>query len=91
MQNGSCSGAPQRASTADETPGFDFSYTEWRIVAWLRWTFAADPWAPKIADDADHVPLEWGLESDKGMDEDRILDLLRRDEDLRRGSSCGIP
>ena len=81
----------QRASTADTTPGFDFSYTEWRIVAWLRWSFAADPWAPKIIDCADHVPLEWGLESDTGMDEDRILDLLRRDEDLRRGSSCGIP
>jgi tetratricopeptide (TPR) repeat protein len=80
----------QRVSTADTTPGFDFSYTEWRIVAWLRWSFAADPWAPKISD-ADHVPLEWGLERDTGMDEDRILDLLRRDEDLRRGSSCGIP
>ena len=81
----------QRASTADETPGFDFSYTEWRIVAWLQWTFAADPWAPRVSHDADHVPLEWGLESDAGVDEDRILDLLRRDEDLRRGSSCGIP
>jgi len=81
----------QRASTADTTPGFDFSYTEWRIVAWLRWSFAANPWAPKIIDRPDHVPLEWGLESDTGMDEDRILDLLRRDEDLRRGSSCGIP
>jgi tetratricopeptide (TPR) repeat protein len=80
----------QRVSTADTTPGFDFSYTEWRIVAWLRWSFAADPWAPKNSD-ADHVPLEWGLERDTGMDEDRILDLLRRDEDLRRGSSCGIP
>jgi hypothetical protein len=52
-------------------------------VEWARGTV--------IFDGADHVPLEWGLESDTGMDEDRILDLLRRDEDLRRGSSCGIP
>ena len=80
----------QRASTADTTPGFDFSFREWRIGAWLSWTFAADPWAPKTAPRDDHVPLEWGLESGRGMDEARILDLLRRDEELRRGSSCGL-
>ena len=80
----------QRWSTADTTPGFDFSFSEWRIVAWLRWSFAADPWAPRIDRSNDHVPLEWGLESDRGMNEDRILDLLRRDEELRRSSSCGL-
>ncbi len=80
----------QRWSTADTTPGFDFSFNEWRIVAWLRWSFAADPWAPKIERSDDHVPLEWGLENNRGMDEDRILDLLRRDEELRRSSSCGL-
>jgi len=80
----------QRASTADTTPGFDFSFSEWRIVAWLRWSFAADPWAPKTAQSDDHVPLEWGLKGDRGMDDDRILDLLRRDEELRRSSSCGL-
>jgi hypothetical protein len=78
-------------STADQTPGFDFSYDEWRVVVWLWWRFAADPWAPRVVDEAGHVPLDWGLESDAGMDEERILDLLRRDEELRRGSSCGIP
>lgn len=80
----------QRWSTADTTPGFDFSFNEWRIVAWLRWSFAADPWAPKIERSDDHVPLDWGLESNKGLDEHRILDLLRRDEELRRSSSCGL-
>jgi hypothetical protein len=80
----------RRVSTADSTPGYDFSFSEWRIVAWLRWSFAADPWAPKVERSDDHVPLEWGLESDSGMDEDRILDLLRRDEELRRSSTCGL-
>jgi hypothetical protein len=80
----------RRESTADETPGFNFSYSEWRAVAWLRWTFGADPWAPRVVGDAGHVPLDWGLESDTGMHQERILDLLKGDEELRRGSSCGI-
>ena len=80
----------RRGSTADSTPGFDFSYSEWRAVAWLRWSFDADPWGPRTAAGPDHVPLEWGLAGDTGMDEERILDLLRRDEELRRGSSCGL-
>lgn len=80
----------RRGSTADDTPEFDFSYREWRAIAWLRWTFKADPWAPRTIGDGDHVPLDWGLESGAGMDQERILDLLRGDEELRRGSSCGI-
>jgi hypothetical protein len=80
----------RRWSTADETPGFDFSYREWRFEAWIRWNFSADPWAPKTARAEDHVPLDWGLETGSGIQEDRILDLLRRDEELRRSSSCGL-
>jgi hypothetical protein len=80
-----------RDSTADESPGFDFSYSEWQVVGWLKWSFATDPWAPRVVDERDHVPLNWGLASDTGVDEERILDLLRRDEELRRGSSCGLP
>jgi hypothetical protein len=78
-----------RTSTAD-TPVLDFSYQEWRAVAWLRWTFATEPWGPRTRSADGHVPLDWGLEGGRGMDEDRILDLLRRDEELRRGSSCGV-
>ena len=80
----------RRDSTADETPGFDFSYREWRFVAHLRWTFATDPWAPRTAESEGHVGLDWGLESEQGIDQERLLDLLRRDEELRRGSSCGL-
>ena len=81
----------QRDSTADQSPGFDFSYQEWRATVWLRWTFAADPWAPHTVREPDHVPLEWGLDDDSGVDQERILDLLRRDEELRRGTSCALP
>jgi hypothetical protein len=80
----------RRDSTADETPGFVFDYTEQRIVVRFRWSFAADPWAPRSADVPDHVPLEWGLQGGERLGEERILDLLRQDEDLRRGSSCAV-
>ena len=81
----------KRNSTADQTPGFDFSYNEWRATIWLHWTFAADPWAPRVVADPDHVPLEWGLDDGGTLDQENILDLLRRDEELRRGSSCSFP
>jgi hypothetical protein len=77
-------------STADETPGYDFSYDEARLMVVLRWSFAGDPWGPRVVRDADHVPLPWGFEAEAGRDEERILDLLRQDEELRRGSSCGV-
>ncbi len=80
----------QRDSTADEAPGFDFSFSEWRVLAWIRWTFATDPWGPRTVTEDEHVPLDWGLEQRGGIEEERILDLLRRDEELRRGSSCGV-
>jgi hypothetical protein len=80
----------RRWSTANTTPGYDFSFREWRIEAWLGWNFAADPWAPRTARSEEHVPLDWGLEGGRGLHEERILDLLRRDEELRRGSSCGL-
>ncbi|HSN54732.1 MAG TPA: hypothetical protein VLT32_08665 [Candidatus Sulfomarinibacteraceae bacterium] len=83
--------ASRRDSTADDRPGFDFSYSEWRAVLWLRVTFDADPWAPPTVAPPGHVPLEWGLAGDRGLDQERILDLLRRDEELRRGSSCTLP
>jgi hypothetical protein len=80
----------RRDSSADERPGYDFSYDELRVVALVRWSFAGDPWAPRAVRDPDHVPLEWGLETKRGLGEERILDLLRQDEELRRGSSCGV-
>lgn len=81
----------RRDSTADEAPRFDFSYREWRATIWLRWTFSANPWAPRVVTDPDHVRLEWGLDEGRAANQENILDLLRRDEELRRGSSCSIP
>lgn len=81
----------RRDSTADATPGFDFSYDESRLSLLLRWRFAADPDRPARAADPDHVPLDWGLEARAGLERERILDLLRRDEELRRSSSCALP
>ncbi|MEE4272010.1 MAG: tetratricopeptide repeat protein [Thermoanaerobaculales bacterium] len=80
----------RRDSTADEAPGFDFSFSEWRAVFWLRWTFSAGDGAPKVSAPVGHVPLDWGMDAGGGMEQERILDLLRRDEELRRGSSCSV-
>ncbi|HPW56077.1 MAG TPA: hypothetical protein PLP31_10120 [Thermoanaerobaculaceae bacterium] len=81
----------RRDSTADDRPGFDFDYRESRVRLLLRWTFAADPWAPKTVPTADdHVPLPWGLGAEEGGEDERIIDLLRQDEELRRGSTCGM-
>jgi len=79
-----------RNSTADNAPGFDFDYDEQRAMVRVRWVFAADPWAPRAVDVPDHVPLDWGLEDGEGPGEEHILDVLRQDEELRRGSSCVV-
>jgi hypothetical protein len=83
--------ASRRNSTADDRPGFDFSYDEWRAMVWLRWTFSAGAGLPPRRAPAGHVPLDWALDPDRSMPQERILDLLRRDEELRRGSSCALP
>ena len=80
----------RRDSTADSLPGFDFDYRESRVTLTFLWRFAADPWAPKAVRAADHVALDWGLVGDDGAARESILDLLRQDEELRRGSSCNV-
>jgi tetratricopeptide (TPR) repeat protein len=80
----------RRDSTADRRPGFDFDYRESRVRLLLRLTFSASPFGPRAVRPPDHVPLEWGIEPGEGSETERIIDLLRQDEELRRGSSCGI-
>jgi hypothetical protein len=79
----------RRDSTADARAGFDFDYTERRLLLLLRFSFGADPSAPRAVSAPGHVRLEWGLGSGDALETDRIIDLLRQDDDLRRGSSCG--
>jgi hypothetical protein len=80
----------RRDSTADSRPGSDFDYTEMQGRVVVRFTFGANPSAPHVARSAGHVPLEWGLDSGTDAESERIIDLLRQDEELRRGSSCGL-
>ncbi|MCU0290493.1 MAG: hypothetical protein MUF10_00670 [Thermoanaerobaculaceae bacterium] len=81
----------RRDSTADDRQGFNFDYRESRPRVLVRWTFSADPWAPPTTrPPADHVPLAWGLGPGEHGEDERIIDLLRQDEELRRGSSCGV-
>jgi hypothetical protein len=67
----------------------DYDYHEDRVVFLLRWRFRADPWSPKVVDPAGHVSLPYGLggEGDGGLAGERIQDLLRQDEEFRRGST----
>ena len=80
----------RRDSTADDRPGFDFDYREHRAMVRVRLDLDGDPWAPRAVHPAGHVPLDWGLGAGGGEQEERILDLLRQDEELRRGSSCVV-
>lgn len=80
----------RRDSTADDLPGFDFDYTEARGRLLLRFELGADRSAPEAVRIPGHVPLEWGLGRDGDVGTERIIDLLRQDEELRRGSSCGV-
>lgn len=80
----------RRDSTADDRPGFDYDYDEARVRLLVRFSFAAEPWAPRVVRPEGHVPLDWGLTAGAAEEAERILDLLRQDEDLRRGSSCGL-
>jgi hypothetical protein len=49
-----------------------------------------DPWAPRVVDPPNHIPLDYGigLDAEPGLEEERIQDLLRQDETARRGSTC---
>lgn len=80
----------RRDSTADDRPGFDFDYTEARARLLVRVELGADPWAPPTVSEPGHIPLEWGLGPGEASEAERIIDLLRQDEELRRGSSCGV-
>jgi tetratricopeptide (TPR) repeat protein len=80
----------RRDSTANDRPGYDFSYREQRAMVLLHLELDADPWAPRAVRPPGHVPLEWGLGADGGEQEERILELLRQDEDLQRGCGCAV-
>lgn len=80
----------RRNSTADDLPGLDFDDTEARGGILLRFELGADRSAPAAVPVPGHVPLEWGLGHGGDGGTERIIDLLRQDEELRRGSSCGV-
>jgi len=83
-------GASYEYAWRDSTAEVSFSYTEHRALLKMRWTFDLNPWAPRVVEPEDHVPLPYGVggEGEAGLDEERIQDLLRQDEAARRGSSC---
>lgn len=80
----------RRSSTLDDRPGADYSFRESRIAVVARWRFAPDPWSPPTVSPPGHVPLDWGAGSGDGERSESIIDLLRQDEELRRGSSCVV-
>ena len=74
----------------DSTSRVSFSYTEHRTFLRLKYALDVNPWWPDVVEPPGHVPLRWGSSGvgASGLDEERIQDLLRRDEGTRRGSSC---
>lgn len=80
----------KRRSTLDDKPGADYSFRESRLVLMATWRFSPDPWAPRTVTPPGHVPMPWGVGGGDGEQGESIIDMLRQDEELRRGSSCVV-
>jgi hypothetical protein len=80
----------RRDSSIDEIPLGSFDFSESRVVLQLRWSFSGDPWAPATVSPPGHLPLDWGLDAVDGATSHPIIELLRQDEELHRGSSCQV-
>jgi hypothetical protein len=63
-----------------------YGYRDHRVLIKLLGTFSFDPWLPTTISPADHVAINYGFESTDV--EERVQDLLRRDESVQRSSSC---
>lgn len=73
----------RRWSTIDEGFRGSFAFTEHRLLATIRLDAAANPYR-RGRPGPDHVPLPYGLTaSATGLQEERLRDLLRLDEELR--------
>jgi tetratricopeptide (TPR) repeat protein len=63
-----------------------YDYTDHRILLKLLWNLSFDPFLPRAITPKGHVAIDYGFEAEEM--EERIQDLLRRDESIQRGSSC---
>lgn len=82
-------GLSYEVSHRDSTAG-TYTYTDHRILARLRFNIQLDPWAPRRRDPpAGHVALPHGAgPGERGLQDERIQDLLRQEDAAQRGSSC---
>jgi hypothetical protein len=81
----------RRDSTIDAGSDNNFDYDEHRVMLTVRWHGERDPWAAEVVRPAGHVALDWGLGTRRGgAADERIQDLLRQDEDIRRVSGCSV-
>ncbi|MBN1655339.1 MAG: hypothetical protein JXA30_16350 [Deltaproteobacteria bacterium] len=63
-----------------------YDYTDHRILAKWFWNLSFDPWLPRAYTPEGHVAIDYGLNAEETQE--RIQDLLRREESIQRGSSC---
>jgi hypothetical protein len=67
----------------------DYSFSEVRVLVKLMYSFSFDLYRPRGLAPENHVPLDFGLEAGGASEvTEKIQDLLRQDESVRRGSSC---
>lgn len=78
----------QRWSSIEDGYQGSFSYREHRALATLRLDLAGNPWR-RGRTAADHVPIDWGLDSGTGpLGGETVRDLVRQSEDLRPDCGC---
>ena len=66
-----------------------YDFTDHTVLLVLGWRGSADPWLPAaVGIGIDRFPVDYGIAGDKGLENERLQDLLRQDEEAQRGSSC---
>jgi hypothetical protein len=66
-----------------------YTFTDHRVGLHLRWVAGGDPWLPEGVGGEGREVLDYGVGGGAGGAlGERLQDLLRQDEESRRGSSC---
>lgn len=66
-----------------------YDYTAHSFIFGVTWRLDGDPFVPEFVSPPGHETLDYGFEQAQGAMEERLRDLLRKDEDAQRGCSCG--
>ncbi|MFH0903202.1 MAG: hypothetical protein V2A73_21445 [Pseudomonadota bacterium] len=65
-----------------------YGFTDHRLLVKLTVPFSWEGRGPRQVAPPGHVALDYGIDGGEGVMEERVQELLRQDDSVRRGSSC---